>query len=52
MIFCVDDSDSNNVSFYRFVIAVDGTRTGQIVKIGRMEMEQFPYVPVDVRFYY
>ena len=120
MIFCVDDSDSNNVSFYRFLIAVDGTfliqkrtpnaltnmpagwtnsssikaeynayntlrieridnehgasfrafingelvvnftddnplngtRTGQIVEIGKMEMEQFPYVPVDVRFYY
>jgi len=31
---------------------VNGTRTGQIVEIGEMEMEQFPHVPVDVRFYY
>jgi hypothetical protein len=120
MIFCVDDSDSGNVSFYMFLIAVDGTfliqkrtsntltnmpagwadsssikaeynayntlriertdngssaafrafingepvvsftddnplkgiRTGQIVEIGGMEMEQFPHIPVDVRFYY
>jgi len=120
MIFCVDDSDSNNVSFYWFLIAVDGTfiiqkrasntltnmsagwtnssaikaeynayntlriertdnangatfrafingdlavnftdsnpvngrKAGQIVGIGEMEMEQFPHIPVDVRFYY
>jgi len=25
MIFCVDDSGSSNLSFYRFLIAVDGT---------------------------
>jgi len=120
MIFCVDDSDSNNVSFYWFLIATDGTfiiqkrtsdtltnmsagwtnsssikaefnasntlriertdnangasfrafingdlvvnftdsnpvngrKTGQIAGIGEMEMELFPHIPVDVRFYY
>jgi hypothetical protein len=120
MIFCVDDSDSSHVSFYRFLITVDGefviqkrilntltnipagwtdsssiktgynvyntlriertdneygaafrgfingnlvvnftdndpvngTKAGQIVEIGVMEKEQFPHIPVEVRFDY
>jgi len=118
MIFCVDDSDKSNVSFYRFFITVDGrftvakrtgntwantpvswrnsafintghnvyntlrvertdnekgavfrifinnnlaavfnddnpingSKAGLVVSVNVREMEQFPYIPVDVRF--
>jgi len=118
MVFCVDDSDKNNVSFYRLFITVDGRfavakrtgnvwgtapvrwrnspfintgynvynslrveradnekssvfrifindnlaavfeddnpingrKAGLVVSVNVMEMEQFPYIPVDVRF--
>ena len=120
ILFCVDDSDSNNVSYYRLFIStrgqfalakiyentgaadgiswrnnssinsgfgaynnirvertdnangaafriffnnrfaaefndpnpLNGTKAGLVVSVNVMEMEQFPYVPVDVRFYF
>jgi hypothetical protein len=120
MVFCVDDTDRENISYYRFFITVNGRYTiqkrvgdtwataplswrdsssintgfnvyntlkvertnnandasfrifindnlaatfndsspingnkiGLVVSVNTMEMEQFPYIPVDVRFYY
>jgi hypothetical protein len=60
----VERTDNENSATFRIFIngtlsatfndssPINGSKAGLVVSVNVMELEQFPYIPVDVRFYY